>query len=60
VLQTTAGKMIFGKFDERGQSSGMAKPEMRPPDLRKSNPQPASPDQQGAPAGTNAQEEESR
>jgi hypothetical protein len=52
--------MIFGKFDERGQSSGMAKPEMRPPDLRKSNPQPASPDQQGAPAGTNAQEEESR
>ena len=59
VLQTTAGKMIFGKFDERGQT-GMAKPEMRPPDLRKSNPQPASPDQQGAPAGTNAQEEESR
>ncbi len=46
VLQTTAGKMIFGKFDERGQT-GMAKPEMRPPDLRKSNPQPASPEQQG-------------
>jgi uncharacterized protein YacL len=40
VLQTTAGKMIFGKFDERGQT-GMAKPETRPPDLRKSNPQPA-------------------
>ncbi|MDR3763267.1 MAG: TRAM domain-containing protein [Acidobacteriota bacterium] len=42
VLQTTAGKMIFGKFDERGQT-GMAKPETRPPDLRKSNPQPAAP-----------------
>jgi len=42
VLQTTAGKMIFGKFDERGQS-GMARPEPRPQDLRKSNPQPAVP-----------------
>jgi len=40
VLQTTAGKMIFGKFDERGVT-GMAKPETRPPDLRKSNPQPS-------------------
>ncbi len=39
VLQTTAGKMIFGKFDERGAS--MPRPEPRPPDLRKSNPQPA-------------------
>ncbi len=58
VLQTTAGKMIFGKFDERGMT-GMAKPEMRPPDLRKSNPQPASPDQQGAPAISAAPEEES-
>jgi uncharacterized protein YacL len=57
VLQTTAGKMIFGKFDERGQT-GMAKPETRPPDLRKSNPQPASPEQQGAPAGTTTTEEE--
>ena len=38
VLQTTAGKMIFGKFDERGASS--PRPEPRPPDLRKSNPQP--------------------
>ena len=38
VLQTTAGKMIFGKFDERGQT-GMARPEPRPTDLRKSNPQ---------------------
>jgi len=42
VLQTTAGKMIFGKYDERGQT-GMAKPESRPPDHRKSNPQPAGP-----------------
>ena len=39
VLQTTAGKMIFGKFDERGAS--MPRPEARPPDMRKSNPQPA-------------------
>jgi hypothetical protein len=36
----------------------MAKPEMRPPDLRKSNPQPASPEQPGAPAGTVTQAEE--
>lgn len=39
VLQTTAGKMIFGKFDERGGSASV-RPEPRPPDLRKSNPQP--------------------
>ena len=38
VLQTTAGKMIFGKFDERGMTGRPA--EMRPPDLRKNNPQP--------------------
>jgi hypothetical protein len=58
VLQTTAGKMIFGKFDERGQT-GMAKPETRPPDMRKSNPQPASPEHQASPAGsTTTQEEE--
>src|SRR6266511_4959366 len=56
VLQTTAGKMIFGKFDERGQT-GMAKPESRPPDLRKSNPQPASPDQP-APAPATQPEEQ--
>jgi len=51
VLQTTAGKMIFGKFDERGMS-GMARPEPRPTDQRKSNPQPAMlPDQGGAANG---------
>ena len=51
VLQTTAGKMIFGKFDERGMS-GMARPEPRPTDQRKSNPQPTMlPDQGGAPTG---------
>src|SRR5512133_320070 len=44
VLQTTAGKMIFGKFDERGAS--MPRPEARPPDMRKSNPQPAGVQQQ--------------
>jgi hypothetical protein len=38
VLQTTAGKMIFGKFDERGFTAQRSEP--RPPDLRKSNPQP--------------------
>ncbi len=57
VLQTTAGKMIFGKFDERGQT-GMAKPEMRPPDLRKSNPQPASPEQHAQAAAAPAVENE--
>ncbi len=51
VLQTTAGKMIFGKFDERGMS-GMARPEPRPTDQRKSNPQPTMlPDQGGAANG---------
>jgi len=41
VLQTTAGKMIFGRYDERGSGGGMAKPEPRPADNRRSNPQPA-------------------
>ena len=50
VLQTTAGKMIFGKFDERGAS--MPRPEPRPPDLRKSNPQPAGLSQEGNGATT--------
>jgi hypothetical protein len=36
----------------------MAKPEMRPPDLRKSNPHPAAPEQQGAASGTVPQAEE--
>jgi len=31
VLQTTAGKMIFGKFDERGAvARGEQRPEPRP------------------------------
>jgi uncharacterized protein YacL len=50
VLQTTAGKMIFGKFDERGQT-GMARPESRPPDQRKSNPQPTAPEPASAAPG---------
>jgi hypothetical protein len=53
VLQTTAGKMIFGKFDERGSS--MPRPEARPPDMRKSNPQPAGVQQENGttvPPGT--------
>jgi hypothetical protein len=54
VLQTTAGKMIFGKFDERGISS-MARPEPRPPDLRKSNPQPSLvPDNSNSSAGSSS------
>jgi uncharacterized protein YacL len=51
VLQTTAGKMIFGKFDER--VSGIiprAGSETRPErtDLRKSNPQPSFPAANGS------------
>jgi len=38
VLQTTAGKMIFGKFDERVHSSVPAERHERP--TRKSDPQP--------------------
>ncbi|HWR35788.1 MAG TPA: PIN domain-containing protein [Clostridia bacterium] len=48
VLQTTAGKMIFGKFDERGTAN--VRPEPRPPDTRKSIPQPTLVDSQGQPA----------
>jgi hypothetical protein len=36
VLQTTAGKMIFGKFDERGMT--MPRPVDTRAELRKSNP----------------------
>jgi hypothetical protein len=38
VLQTTAGKMIFGKFDERVQSAQGSERHDRIP--RKSDPQP--------------------
>jgi uncharacterized protein YacL len=40
VLQTTAGKMIFGKFDERMHAAAGAEKHERPP--RKSDPQPVS------------------
>jgi len=40
VLQTTAGKMIFGKFDERGHPIAAAERHDRP--VRKSDPQPMS------------------
>jgi uncharacterized protein YacL len=40
VLQTTAGKMIFGKFDERGMT--MPRPVEPRPDFRKSGPTPAA------------------
>jgi uncharacterized protein YacL len=40
VLQTTAGKMIFGKFDERMHASVGAERHERP--MRKSDPQPMS------------------
>ncbi len=41
VLQTTAGKMIFGKFDERGAvARGEPRPDSRPE--RKPQPQPVS------------------
>jgi len=38
VLQTTAGKMIFGKYDERMHVSAAAEKHDRP--QRKSDPQP--------------------
>jgi uncharacterized protein YacL len=38
VLQTTAGKMIFGKFDERGHA--VTTPERHERPMRKSDPQP--------------------
>jgi len=40
VLQTTAGKMIFGKFDEHGRAA--AAPERHDRPVRKSDPQPMS------------------
>ena len=40
VLQTTAGKMIFGKYDERGHTIAVAERPDRP--VRKSDPQPMS------------------
>ncbi len=40
VLQTTAGKMIFGKYDERGHAAAGAERHDRP--VRKSDPQPMS------------------
>ena len=54
VLQTTAGKMIFGKFDERGRGVPRPveprpepgptgpRPDMPRPDVRKSGPTPAA------------------
>ena len=50
VLQTTAGKMIFGKFDERASGAvPRAGTESRPErqDTRKSNPQPSFPSTNG-------------
>ncbi|MDE3164945.1 MAG: TRAM domain-containing protein, partial [Acidobacteriota bacterium] len=40
VLQTTAGKMIFGKFDERGHAQPGPERHDRPP--RKNEPQPVT------------------
>jgi uncharacterized protein YacL len=41
VLQTTAGKMIFGKFDERAMAAAAAGPRPEPrPDTRPQKPQP--------------------
>jgi hypothetical protein len=39
VLQTTAGKMIFGKYDERMYASGGAERHDKP--VRRGEPQPA-------------------
>jgi hypothetical protein len=38
VLQTTAGKMIFGKYDDRGHAAPPPERHDRP--VRKSDPQP--------------------
>jgi hypothetical protein len=39
VLQTTAGKMIFGKYDERGHAAAAGEQRHDRP-VRKSDPQP--------------------
>jgi uncharacterized protein YacL len=40
VLQTTAGKMIFGKYDERAHAAAAGAPERHDRPVRKSDPQP--------------------
>src|SRR3954469_9704549 len=40
VLQTTAGKMIFGKFDDRNSSGQMQRPETKPPQAEQRKPVP--------------------
>ncbi len=40
VLQTTAGKMIFGKYDERGHAAAVGGAERHDRPVRKSDPQP--------------------
>jgi hypothetical protein len=40
VLQTTAGKMIFGKYDERAHAAAAGERHDRP--MRKSDPQPVA------------------
>jgi len=44
VLQTTAGKMIFGKFDERAQAAAAAasKAEPHPAERASKRPEPVS------------------
>jgi hypothetical protein len=55
VLQTTAGKMIFGKFDERGVM--IARPnDTVPAPRRPMQPQPSIP-ASAAPAGVETKEE---
>jgi uncharacterized protein YacL len=41
VLQTTAGKMIFGKFDDRPHAAPALAPERHDKPVRKLEPQPA-------------------
>ena len=43
VLQTTAGKMIFGKFDERMHAAAARAPSAHERPRRKSDPQPSAP-----------------
>ena len=46
VLQTTAGKMIFGKFDDRGVPAAARPPEMRTEAPRPDRPESRPPEAQ--------------
>jgi uncharacterized protein YacL len=57
VLQTTAGKMIFGKFDERGVMVARPAEVGAAQQRRPMQPQPSIPASASAPAGVETKEE---